>query len=229
MKNIFIIPGYGIPKNIFKDEPYKRYLGLVFNHIYQICLDKKEFKPLIIFCGGNTDIFKPYKRTEALEMKKLFLSLTRRNFVKEFTKNWQYQLENKSLSTTENLLEAQKIISKIKSIKDIYIFVEFTRKKKIKIFAKEIFKNNLNIIALDFDLSINRYREPEFIKRKEVMDIKFGLMMIKDKKFLIKHRKILTEKIFYFRKMGQKKHQEAVNIWWQEKLKELKNGQLAQR
>jgi len=64
MKNIFIIPGYGIPKDILKDEPYRKYLGLVFNHIYQICLNKDENKPVIIFCGGNTDIFKPYTRTE---------------------------------------------------------------------------------------------------------------------------------------------------------------------
>ncbi|HPA25276.1 MAG TPA: hypothetical protein PLK76_00720 [bacterium] len=223
MKNIFIIPGYGIPKNILKDEPCKRYLGLVFNQIYQICLDKKEHKPIIIFCGGHTDIFKPYKRTESAEMKKLFLWFAKRDFVKNYTKSWQYKIENKSLSTVENLLFVKKITDTLNGEKYFYIFVEYTRIFKIKTFAKRIFVNKFSIIDLDFDLSINRYRDPEFIKKKEKIEIKFGLKSIKDYKFLLEYRKVLHERLSFFRNLGPQQHKEAINIWWQNKIKELEN------
>lgn len=221
MRTVFIVPGYGIPKDILEDGPYKRYLGWVFNHIYQICLDKKEKKPVIIFCGGKTDIFKPYKRTESAEMKKLFFWFAKRDFVKKYTKDWQYKIENKSLSTVENLLFAKKIIDRLGGQKDIYIFVEYTRKLKIQTLAKRIFDHKVSVIALDFDLSVNRYREPEFLQKKERMEISFGLRAIKDEKFLVKYRKVFEEKLIYFRKAGPKKHQEAISIWWQEKIKEL--------
>lgn len=224
MKNIFIIPGYGIPKNIFHDEPYRRYLGLVFNHVFEICTKNNDWRPMIIFCGGPTDIFKPYKRTESQEMKKMFLEYSQRAFVKNYTKTWHYKIENKSLSTAENLLFAKNILSKMTGKRKIYIFCEYTRRLKLKIFAQKIFTNKFFIIPFDFDLSINRYRDPEFITKKENMDIKFGLLAIKDKIFRAKYRKMFIEKLVYFRKMGPTKHQEAINIWWQEKIKELKMG-----
>lgn len=221
MKKIFIIPGYGIPKDILKDDQYKRYLGLVFNHIYQICLKQNEKAPLIIFCGGPTDIFKPYQRTEAAEMKKLFLSLARRDFVKKYTRYWRYQLEKNSLSTLENIIGAYRIIKRIKSAKRIFVFVEQTRVLKIKTLAKKIIKNKIQIIPLDFDLSVNRYRDPQFIQRKELADLKISLKVLSDKKFYKQHRKFLIDKINYFRQAGPAQHGEAINRWWQEKLKEL--------
>ncbi|MFN3301648.1 MAG: hypothetical protein ACK413_01280 [Patescibacteria group bacterium] len=221
MKNIFVIPGYGIPKDILKDEQQKRYLGLVFNYIFQFCLDNKETRPLIIFCGGNTDIFKPYKRTEAKELKKLFLTLAKRSFVKNYTKNWQYKLREKSLSTLENILEANKIIKKIKGKKSIYFFTEKTLEFKVKRLAREILKTNFKVIALDFDLSINRYRNPDFINKKESLDIKLALKSLRDRKFFNRYRELLKEKIEYLRKAKAKHHQEAIYKWWQSKIKEL--------
>ncbi len=224
MKNIFIVPGYGIPKDILKDEPYRRYLGLVFNCVYQICLDKKENKPVIIFCGGKTDVFKPYKRTEAAEMKKLFFWFAQRDFVKKYTKGWQYKLENSSLSTLENILFANKIIEKIKVDKNIFIFVEKTRENKIKVLTEKIVKNKTQIISLDFDLSINRYREIEFLIKRESYDLGLSLKILADEKLYKIFRKILLERIEYLRKAGSKKHREAVHVWWQEKIRELKNN-----
>jgi hypothetical protein len=224
MKNIFIVPGYGIPKDILKDESYKRYLGLVFNHIFEVCTKIDNWRPIIIFCGGPTDIFKPYKRIESQEMKKLFLEYARRNFVKNYTKNWCYKTENKSLSTVENLLFAKSIISKIKDKGKIYIFCEYTRQLKLKTFAKKIFTDKFLIIPLDFDLSTSRYHNPEFIKKKENMEIKSGLLAIRDKIFRVKYRKTFIEKLAYFRKMGPARHGESINIWWQKKIKELEMG-----
>jgi hypothetical protein len=36
MKNIFLILGHGIPKNILKDENCNFYLKMVFNKIYDV-------------------------------------------------------------------------------------------------------------------------------------------------------------------------------------------------
>ena len=79
-------------------------------------------------------------------MKKLFLFFAKRDFVKNYTKSWQYKLENKSLSTMENILFANKIIENTKIDKNIFIFVEQTRVLKIKTLAKKIIKNKFQII-----------------------------------------------------------------------------------
>jgi len=221
MKNIFIIPGYGVAKNIFKDEQQKRYLGLVFNHIYQICLETKQNSPLIIFCGGPTDLFKPYKRTEAGEMKKFFIFLAKRDFVKKYTKNWRYALEQKSLSTMENILGAERIARKIAGQKKFYIFVEKTRERKMNILAKKIIKRNFKVIPIDFDLSLNRYYDPEFLKKKEDWDIKMASKSLKDKKFFDQYRKTLEQRIKYYREAGSKKHRETIYQWWERKMKEM--------
>jgi len=71
MNDIFLVFGYGIPKNILKDENYNFYLKIVFNRIYDITSKSKSKKTLIICSGGKTDMFKPYKRTEADEMIRL--------------------------------------------------------------------------------------------------------------------------------------------------------------
>lgn len=34
MNNVYLIFGYGVPKNISKDNNYKFYLNMVFNKIY---------------------------------------------------------------------------------------------------------------------------------------------------------------------------------------------------
>ena len=84
MKNIFLILGYGIPKNISKDGNYNFYLKIVFNRIFEITIKKCLIEPLVILSGGKTDCFSPYARTEAEEMTKLFNKLkNKKNNCKE--------------------------------------------------------------------------------------------------------------------------------------------------
>lgn len=221
MRNIFVILGYGIPKDILKDEPSRRYLSLIFNSVYRISLEKKDKKPIIIFTGGHSDIFRPFKRAEAAAMKKLFLFFAHRPFIKEYTKDWCYKTETQSLSTLENLINSYKIIKKIKGPKRVYVFCEFTRANKIKIFTRRIIKNNFQIIPIDFDLSLNRYLNSKFINKRESVDIKLGLRALRDKKFYSKYRSIFRERIKFLRKAGVKHHPEAVKKWWELKLQKL--------
>lgn len=90
MKNIFLVFGYGIPKDILKDENYNFYLKMVFNQIYNLVIEKNIDNPVIICSGGKTDMYKPYKRTESTEMTKLFKSIAKRPFLKQVTKDWLF-------------------------------------------------------------------------------------------------------------------------------------------
>ncbi len=227
MNNVFLIFGYGVPKNILKDKNYNFYLKMVFNKIYGFVVKNKINKPIIITCGGETDILRSCKRTEADEMIKLFSAFIKeRPFLKPITKNWLFIPENKSLSTLENLLNSNKIIQKRKIKKaNFFIFCEQTRKKKIKVLAKKILNKNYNflVVPIDFDISINRYLPVEYLAKKESAELKHSLWALQIPENLKKHHKVSEEKLEYFRKVGHKAHVNAVKKWWDQKLKELKN------
>lgn len=225
MYNIFLIFGYGVPKNILKDENYNFYLKMVFNKIYSITLNDKDSKPLIITCGGPTDMSRPYKRTEAEEMIALFKHIIQqRSFLDSITKGWQFTPEKESLSTLENLLNSNKIIQKRK-IKNgnVYIFCEQTREKRIKILAKRMFSKNFTskVMPLDFDVSPNRYLSADFIEKKENLEIKHALWALKSTENLKKHHQVFEEKFEYFRKASKKTQVNVVKEWWDKKLTEL--------
>lgn len=225
MNNVFLVFGYGVPKDIFKDEKYNFYLKMVFNKIYSIVIKNKVPKPIIIFCGGNTDGFKPYRRTEADEMIKFFVAIIKeKTFLKSLTKNWTIISENKSLSTLENLLNSKNIITKRKIRKaNFFIFCEQTRESRIKILANKIFGKNskFQVEPIDFDVSQNRYLSPEYLAKKENTELRHSLWALKSPRNLKKHHKMFQEKFEYFRKAGQKTHTNAVKEWWDQKLREL--------
>ncbi len=222
MRTLFLVLGYGIPKDIFKDENYKTYLKLVFNNIYDIVIKRKINNPLIVFSGGKTDIYKPFKRDEAEEMVKYFKTLAKRSFVKQKTKNWRFIKEAKALSTLENLLFTAEFLQKKKIVpNNIYIFCEKTREKKVGLLAKKIFKQTFTLIPIDFDHSPNRYLDDKFIKDKEDQDMKFALWALENKTNFKKYHKIFQERLAYFRKQGPQKHIQSVQEWWQKKLEEI--------
>ena len=227
MNDVFLVFGYGVPRDILKDENYNFYLKMVFNKIYGFVVKNKIDKPIIITCGGETDMLKPYKRTEADEMIKLFSAFIKeRPFLKPVTKNWLFIPENKSLSTLENLLNSDKIIQKRKVKKaNFFIFCEQTRENRIKVLAKKILDKNYNflVVPIDFDVSANRYLPIEYLAKKESAELKHSLWALQSPENIKKHHEVFEEKIVYFRKVGRKAHVSAVKDWWDQKLKELKN------
>jgi hypothetical protein len=227
MNDVFLVFGYGIPKDILRDENYNFYLKMVFNKIYDFSLQNQHKKSLIICCGGETDMIKPYKRNEADEMIKFFTEFIRqRPFLNPITENWLFISENKSLSTLENLLNGKKIIEKRKIKKaNFFIFCEQTREKRIKVLVKKIFNKNYNfqIVPIDFDVSANRYLPPELLAKKEKAELEHSLWALRSNENLKKHHEVFIEKIEYLRKAGLKVHVEAVKKWWEQKLEELKN------
>ena len=213
MKNIFLIFGYGIPENILKDENYNFYLKIVFNRIFDITTKKSLTEPLIIFSGGKTDCFKPYARTEAGEMVKLFNKLKNRRFVHNTTQDWRLVLEKKSLSTLENLLFTKNII-KSKRIQNfnLYILCEQKREKRAKALVRNVFgkKNKAMIIPIDFDTSKNRYLSKDFIREKEKRALRFDLWALKNSGNFKKYHQFYQDKLKFFRQIGPDRHAYAV-------------------
>lgn len=223
MNNIFLIFGYGVPKNILKDKNYNFYLNVIFNRIYDITRKENIKNPIIITCGGPTDLIKPYKKTESQEMLKWFdFKIKSKSFLKSITKNWIFLKENKSLSTLENLLNSKYIISKRKINKaNIFVFCEMTRQRRIKILAKKVFvrKYKVRIIPIDFDMSINRYISLKDIAKIERLGIKYALWALQSKNNFKRFHKIFEEKLEYLR--SNKNHIINTEKWFDEKLGDL--------
>lgn len=214
--------GYGIPKNILKDENYGFYLRSVFNKIFDWCSTYGQWDPIIIFSGGKTDMFKPYRRTEAREMIRLFSSLTKRPAVKARVKGWSLIPETKSFSTLDNLIYTAEICRSQKQDKaEIMVFGEQTRHKRILALARKVFVE-AKVVPIDFDQSANRYLDPAFIKHKESEVMKFDLWALENPSNLKEHRALFKKKFAFLRKAGPEKHVDAVKQWWEQELRELK-------
>jgi len=225
VKNIFLVFGYGIPKNIFRDENYNFYLKMVFNRIYDFAVENKDSRPLIICSGGRTDCFPPYRRMEGEEMVKFLKKLSQRPGLKQTTKDWSFMPENKSIFTLENFLGCQKLLKKKKINKaNLFIFCEKTRAQRVRILAGKIFsvKYDLKIIPVDFDVSANRYLEPEFLAKKEQVILRYDLWALKRPGNFKKYHKFFKEKFQFLRKAGPKAHVKAVKEWWEKEILELK-------
>ncbi len=224
MNTIFLVFGYGIPKDILKDEHYNIYLKLVFNQIYTITTEKHIEAPLIICSGGKTDMYKPYKRTEGGEMVRLLTHLAKRPFLKQITKNWRFIAEKTSLSTLENFLHCKEIAKKNGLNKaNVYIFCEHTRKKRITRLAKETLGTEYayTILPIDFDISNNRYLAPDFLREKERQVLQHDLWALQSPKNMKTYHKLFEEKFAFLRKAGPHGQVEAVRQWWEKNMREL--------
>jgi len=210
---IYLICGYGVPKDINTDDNYRRYLGIVFNTIYSVSAGKPA---TVVFAGGKTDVVKPYKRSEAGEMVRFFKPLMR-------GQDWNLVQETRSLSTVENLLYTKAQLAKKKIHPDsITVFCEATRVARVKALARDVFKGvRVFINPVDFDLSPNRYLDPAFIAKKEEKTLKIERWVLRDQKHLRVYRRKLEDRIAHFRRTGTKRHIDEIKKWWETELDTL--------
>ena len=201
---VFIVPGYGTPENIYKDSVYKKYLSLVFKEILDFSLKYSKTRITVIFSGGNTDFNKPFKRTESVEMIKLFKKIGGKRI-----DNWKIKKEQKSLSSLENLIYSRQIINKIKKISGkITIFCERTRVARMRITANKILKN---VVIIPVDLLTKKQLESfSFIKEKEKAVLEYSIWALKSRNNLKKYRKIFIDKFKILRKAPKEKREEVL-------------------
>ncbi len=215
----FIICGYGVPKKIEDDLHYQIYLRTAFNKIYNMMAGYPKDKAVIVVTGGPTDMRKPYKRTEAGEMAKLLKELLARPALQDFRKRIRIIEEKKSLSSMENILFSKRKLSAKPA--SVTIFCEWTRRKKLGIFGNRIFKRKVTVEPVDFDQSANRFLDPEFLNKKESLDIKISLRALKDPAVFRKLHHLLERKFAELRAAGPENHVKAVREWWEKEMKQF--------
>ncbi|MFA5946046.1 MAG: YdcF family protein [Patescibacteria group bacterium] len=211
--HIFLICGYGIPRDIFTDENYRTYLSVVFNKMYAISAGKEME---IIPCGGPTAMEPPYEGTEAGIIAKYLRKQIENQKLEQATSAWKTILEDQSLSTLENLVFAKRILDEQKLAGTITIFCEETRRERIVKTAQMIFGSECTVEAIDFDASKNRYLDPNVIQQKEHAALRESLWTLEDKTRLEKHHEFQKQKIEYFRERQAQgiPHVDVVGEWY---------------
>lgn len=212
--HIFIVCGYGIPVDIEKDANYPMYLRLIFNRVYQ---QARGAEVSIIPCGGPTNCNPPYEGTEAHMIGAYLKSLMERKDVVASTASWNILEEDQSLSTLENLVFAKRVIDQHSLSGDITIFCEFTRTQRVRVFADSIFEGrSIRIEGIDFDISKNRYLDPEVLEKKEALGLKEGLWTLQESVRLERHHEFFEKKFEFLRRRQAEglSHVEAVEEWF---------------
>ena len=217
MRDIFLILGYGVPKDILKDEGYRRYLTAVLKAIKGATKKTGAQRPYIIFSGGRTDCRRPFRRTEARELIRLFRLLANRSSSGVSARQWQLIPETRSLSTVENLVYT-KTLSQKRRIKAgrLDIFCEYTRRRRVGLLARKIFgpRFRITVHAIDFDTGPNRFAAPKFLRDKERAELLEARKALRSPASAQRHHKLMQEKIRFLRSAKNMSHSEAVARWW---------------
>lgn len=214
---VFIIPGYGIPESIERDQNYSTYLHVAFNRIYDAA---KGEKALIIPCGGPTNCTPPYDGTEAAMMGDYIKKLIDRPMMGNFCKAWSVQLENQSLSLLENLVFAKRLIDETGGAEVIAVFCETTRENRVRNIAAAVFGKPIPIIveSIDFDISPNRYLTNETFAERELNALQSSLAALGSSDRFAKEHEISERKLALLRSLqdGGMSHVDAVAEWYRQ-------------
>jgi hypothetical protein len=197
-----LVCGYGIPEDIMTDKNYFSYLTQVFNFLFDRFADTEGS---VFLSGGPTDCFPPFKRTEARETKRWLVEKIK-SAEKEIGQKipWKIILDNKALSTLENLVNFKPFAKG-----RVIIFAEKTRTDRIKKLAKIIFKNQAKCVFFDFDGSFARYHK-EAIRIREKNALIVHLAAVRDRGKIKDIRQAVQRKLSLMRKHGA---EEGLRIW----------------
>jgi len=222
MRHVFIVPGYGIPKDILRDSGYQAYLKTAFR---AVCARLgARHTALVILSGGPTG--GRGGKTEASEMRRFARDLSRDPRFNCAWERVEFAEERRSLSSLENLLFARELM-KESGIRPrrIATFCELTRKKRIKTLARKIFRGKaaVDVLAVDFDRSPDRYLETETMRMREWNHLKFDLWALKSPENLASHRSLVEKRL---RKLRQKGVTDRIKtqLWWSRELRRLLSG-----
>jgi hypothetical protein len=225
MSLVFLIPGYGIPKDIMSDPQYQIYLNLVFNTIYDSTVKHFETKPPLVFSGGNTDGMPPFKRKDFDEMVRFFTYLCQRDAVKKFTRTWKVYRESRSLSTLENFVNMRDLLKqKNIPVSRLFIFLEHVKADFRKHLLRYIFPEEwkTKILSIDFDTSPTRYQDTQSIADKERVLMKYSLWALRKPKNMKKYKQVCKERVAILRSVRPEQQAETLQEWQSKKLEEMK-------
>ncbi len=165
-------------------------------------------------------------KTEAGSMGKYLEQMMQRPEVKEQTKKWDVLLEDRSLSSLENLVFAKQLLEEKELSGKLTIFCEQTREGRVKEMAKHVFENDVLVEPIDFDISKNRYLDPVILKIKEEEALREALWTLEKEERIEQHHQLFERKFAFFRERVAQgiSHVDIVEEWFRhskEIMKEL--------
>ncbi|MDO8622594.1 MAG: hypothetical protein Q7R80_05170 [bacterium] len=184
VRTIAVINGYGVPGDIRTDCSYHAYLVQVLNWLW----GRHRTRTLtIVPCGGKTDMWPPYRRTEAGEMAKW---LRPRMRALGLSTHWGITSIATELTALENMLAVAKRYPKGPMV----YFCEWTRLKKMRTLAKRIFGKRCLVVGIEFDGSAPRY-DLNGRRALEHEDLQYSLAALEDPTWRRMLRAAADEKI----------------------------------
>lgn len=149
-------------------------------------------------------------------MAKAFTGLAGRSFLRHLTRSWRMKTETKSISTLENFLFSQKLVGPGRV--DLVIFCEQTRVLRVKSLAPKVFGRQvrLKVQPIDFDVSANRYLQPQTISRKETIALAVDQWARRYPQRMPEHHQFFRERLLFLRQRGGKRQAAAVAAWYKQ-------------
>jgi hypothetical protein len=217
-KHLYLIPGYGVPRDMAADGSYQRYLGFVFNYLFAEA--QRGVAGTVVMSGGATDMLPPCRRTEAGEMAVVLKAWAARPECRRALKGWHWQREDKAILTVENLLNTQAWAARQGwSSARLTIFVEATRAARVRRLARLVFPGwTARVVPVDFDLSANRYLEADFLRRREQAQTRWEARAVHDPAFRRELHALALRRLAMLRTAGPDGHVAAVRVWWEKEL-----------
>lgn len=180
------INGYGVPRDILSDMSYHAYLVQVFNYLWRKYGDTRL---TLIPAGGKTDLFPPYKRTEAGEIARWL-----KPRVKKLKLEWNIKTCGAPMALG-NMLAIKRLVGNASGV----YFCELSRVVKMRRLAREVFGDKVRVIGIEFDGSAPGY-DLKTRRAMERLDVRYGLLALKDPEWRKKLEQAARLKIKTLRK-----------------------------
>jgi len=208
MRSVYIIPGYGVPKDITRDFNMQLYLRAIFNQIYDAHCHGGN-PPLIITTGGKTDMWPPYRRTEAVVMMGALRLFASRQAVAKQTARWTWKAEPLAISTLENAVFTKRLLQPTDRVT---VFCEQTRAKRLRFLYRRVFGSlRFRLQPIDFDVSTNRYTPVSPALERKFQQL--NAWALRSPRNLAEHHRFYAERLRFLRRYGATRHVEAVREW----------------
>jgi hypothetical protein len=226
---IFLVPGYGIPGgDICADGNYNAYLHAVLAMAFDVLSADPHASLTIIFSGGPTDMVAPYERTEAGEMARWFRAKLARDVFAGIRGRIEIRLEERALSTFDNILRFREMGIGLASGDRDVIFCEQTRRGRVLSLVSRILiteRADFKVHPVEFDQTDNRFRDPAFIRMREDAERKVAVRALSSEEDLAACRALYERRIAKLREAGPgQAHVDAVHAWWKTELAAFVDG-----
>lgn len=228
MPDVYLIFGYGIPRDILRDAAYRAYLGGVFSFISRDVRRRRVRQPVVIASGGHTDCFAPYRRYEGGELLRGFRALATRPSVAPATRSWRLLTERTALSTLENITGSRAVLRRYRiKPSSITMFCEPTRSRRVRTIGRKVFgRIPLRVVAIPFPAPTEPSQNRRAIVAKERRAIAYDRWALCSPGNFRRYHALYRRKLEFMRQLGTKRNHPqltgpALRQWWQAARREL--------